>query len=192
MKITVEDFINEFKEKKVMNTKIEPDGVEKFIRAKLNIKTYVPFVEKREIVEMVVAQNLQDEDGVKRYDSIGSYMSFVVAMLASHTDFEISKNPIDDYDELSKNGLLELVIGMFKKDYDESEVLLKMTIAAKLEDNNLNILVGKFSNKVLEKIDVVVDVLKDKISKVKLKDIMGADIKKEDIAKLIGALDKLK
>ena len=191
-KISVKDFVNEFKINRVVNTKADPNGVSNFIRDKLQINEYIPFNKKREIVEMIVAQNLTEEDGIKHYDSIGSYMGFVIAMLVAHTALEMSENPIDDYDELSKNGLLEPIVGAFKKDYDESEVLLKMTIAAKLEDNNLNVLIGKFLNGISEKINAFSDVAKDKLGNLNLKDIIGANIKEEDITKLISVLDTLK
>ena len=171
-KISVKDFVNEFKINRVVNTKADPNGVSNFIRDKLQINEYIPFNKKREIAEMIVAQNLTEEDGIKHYDSIGSYMGFVIAMLVAHTALEMSANPIDDY--------------------DESEVLLKMTIAAKLEDNNLNVLIGKFLNGISEKINAFSDVAKDKLGNLNLKDIIGANIKEEDITKLISVLDTLK
>ena len=191
-KISIKDFVNEVKTNRIVNTKADPNAMSNFIRDRLQINEYIPFNEKRKIVEMVVMQNLKEEDGVKHYDSIGSYMSFIIAMLISHTTLEMSENPFDDYDELSKNGLLEPIMGTFKKDYDECETLLKATIVEKLEDNNLNVLVGKFLNNILKRFDAFGDVVKDKFGNVNLKDIIGANIKEEDITKLIGVLDKLK
>ena len=113
-------------------------------------------------------------------------------MLVAHTALEMSTNPVDDYDELSRNGLLEPIVSTFKGDYDECDILLKMTIAEKLEDNNFNILVGKFLNGVLEEFNAFSDVVKEKLGNLNLKDIIDADIKEEDVTKLISVLDKLK
>ena len=191
-KINAKDFVNEFKTNRVVNTKADPNAVSNFIKDRLDIVEYIPFKEKRDIVEMVVAQNIKEDNGIKRYDSIGSYMSFVVAMLVAHTALDMSTNPVDDYDELSRNGLLEPIVSTFKGDYDECDILLKMTIAEKLEDNNFNILVGKFLNGVLEEFNAFSDVVKEKLGNLNLKDIIDADIKEEDVTKLLSVLDKLK
>ena len=74
------DFVKSVKDKKVMNTKIEPDAVEKHIRGNLEIREYIPFNEKRMIAEMVVNSNTEMVDGIKKHDSISAYIGFVVSM----------------------------------------------------------------------------------------------------------------
>ena len=51
------DFVTEFKEKKIANTKINENAVSNYLKEHLEIKTYLPFRLKRQIVEMVVTQN---------------------------------------------------------------------------------------------------------------------------------------
>jgi hypothetical protein len=64
-----------------------------------------------------------------------------------------------------------------------------MALAMELEDNNTNVLVGKFLNGILSKLDGVGEFLKDKLENLDIKDILG-DFKKEDLAKLKGFLNK--
>lgn len=186
------DFVQEFKDKKIKNTTVAPNAVSEYLNSVLEIKTYLPFKVKRQIVELVVAQNTKWVDGVKKNDAIGQYMSFVVAMLTAHTNLECGTNPIDDYDLLAESGLLPQIIAEFKASYDECDIFLKMALASELEDNNIEVLVGHFLDKMLKKIDDFSDALKDKFEDFNLKDVFGADFKEEDLAKLSGFVDKLK
>ena len=191
-KISVQSFIEEFISRKIKNDRITPNAVEDYIREKLDIIEYLPFNTKREIVEMVVDNNITEEDGVKKVDDISQYLGFICAMLLSHTNLVMSANPADDYDLLSQCGLLGPIIEMFKTDYEECDVLRKMKVTNALQDNNFNVLVGKFLNGILGKLDGVGDVLQGFAEKIDVSKLLGEDIKKEDIAKLIGFVDKLK
>lgn len=189
-KITVQNFVNEFIEKKITNTKATPDAVEKFINNKLEIVDYLPFQTKREITELIVAQNITEEYGVKKIDDIAQYLCFVVAMLTSHTNLIFSKNPSEDYDALSKNGLLEPIIEMFRKDFSECETLLKMAVTNEFADNNLMVIVGKFLNGVLDKFEGLKDILKGFIGNTDVSKLLGKDMNEENIAKILGFVDK--
>lgn len=191
MSITVKDFVQEFKDKKITNTKIAPDAVGAYIKEKLEIKTYIPFRQKREIAEMIVSQNIKEVDGIKKYDDIGSYVSLVVASIVSHTDLEFGEDVIADYDLLAESGLFGQIIAQFQGSHDEIGILLTMATTAELEDNNVNVLVGHFLNNVLQKLDGFSEVLKDKVENLDIKDVLGADFKQEDLNKLSGFLDRL-
>ena len=44
------DFINEFKAKKIMNTQIKPNAIGEYLKKELEVRDYVPFVEKQSII----------------------------------------------------------------------------------------------------------------------------------------------
>lgn len=184
------DFIKDFEEKKVINTKIAPNAISDYVTKTLEVKTYIPFRQKREVVETIVSKNTKEVDGIKKNDSINQYLSFVISMLTLHTNLEFSKDPVEDYDLLAESGLLPLVIAEFKTSYDECDILLKMALASELEDNNVNVLVGKFLNGLLNKLDGLGEVLKDTLGDFDIKSLFGADFKNEDLAKLSGFLNK--
>ena len=189
MKIT--EFVEAYKAKKFINT---PQGLgekAEWVRSELGIKSYIPFMQKREIAEMIVAQNTKVVDGVKKYDDINSYVLLVVASLVAHTNLEFGTDPIADYDILAEAGLLPQIIAEFQGSHEEIGILLKMAIAAELEDNNVNVLIGHFLDSILKKLDGVNDAIKSKIKELDVKDLLG-DITKEDLTKLSGLLDKLK
>ena len=109
----------------------------------LELKTYIPFQEKRNIVEEIVKRNIVLKDGIKKNDNISQYIDFVIAMLKSHTNLEFGNEPTRDYDMLSESGLLPIIINEIQNDYNECDILLKMALAAELEDNNLSVILSK-------------------------------------------------
>ena len=184
------DFVQGFKDKKIMNTKVDTDAVGKYIKETLEVREYVPFKEKRAIVELIVLNNIKVVDGVKKNDSISQYISFITAMLTAHTNLEFSEDPVADYDILSESGLLTPIIDTFKTDYSECDVLLKMARANELEDNNVNIVFGKFLNSILYRLDVIGEYIKSSVDGVDIKSILGESFNQEDLAKLSSFLDK--
>ena len=184
--ITVQDFIREFKNKRVMNTKTDDTIVSNYIRETLQVKEYLPFKQKRAIVEMIVRNHITEVNGIKKYDHISAYVSFVVAMLTAHTILEFGDDPVEDYDMLAAADLLNPIIETFAADHGECDVLLKMALGAEMEDNSVSALVGKFLNGLTEKLGGVMS----KLESVDMKDIFGANFNDEDLAKLKSFLNK--
>lgn len=188
--VNVKSFIEKFQNDKVANTKIAPDAVSNYLKKELEIKTYIPFRIKREIAEMIVAQNIDLVDGIKKYDSVNAYISFIIASLTAHTSLHFGDNPVEDYDLLAESGLLSQIISEFEASHTECEIILKMVRDMELEDNNVNAIVARFTTGILDRLDSVGGVLKDKLGNLDLNDILGADFKQEDLAKLRGFLNK--
>lgn len=188
----VYDFIENYKNKRFMSTKQGVDERIEWLRKELEIKDYIPFKEKRKIAEMIVEQNIEEVDGIKKYDSIDGYVALIVASIIAHTNLKFSADPISDYDLLAESGLLSQIIAEFQGSYDEIDLLRKMVLEMELEDNCTNALVGRFLNKISELLDDVLEVVQDKFEDFDLKSILGADIKGEDLTKLVGFLNKIK
>lgn len=190
MKVT--EFVEKFKTARVQNTKINPNAIGEWIKDEIEIRTYIPFRQKRTIAEMIVTQNIKVVQGIKEYDSINAYMSLIVASISAHTNLEWSEDPVADYDLLAESGLLPQIIAEFQGSYDEIDMILKAALSMELEDNNVSVLVGHFLDSILKKLDGVGEVFKGALGNFNIQDVLGADIKQEDLAKLTGLLDKLK
>lgn len=188
----VKDFCEAYKAKKFMTTKSGINEKSEYIRNELEIKNYIPFREKRRIAEMVVAQNITEIDGVKKYDAIDGYVSLVVASIAAHTNLQWSKDPVSDYDALAESGLLMEIISEFQGSHQEIDLLLHMALDMEMEDNEVSAIIGRFLNKISVALDDVVDVVKNKMEGFDLSNILGEDFNKEDLAKLSSFLNKLK
>lgn len=190
--MTIKEFVDAYKAKKFMNTK---QGVEErieWLMKELEIKTYLPFKEKRKLAEMVVDQNINVVDGIKKHDEINSYLCFMVGVVAAHTALEFGPDPVADYDLLAESGLLPIIVAEFQQDYTECDVILKMALAMELQDNNVNVLIGHFLDGILKKLDGVGEAMKGMLGDFDLKDVLGADFNKEDLAKLSGLMNRLK
>lgn len=188
--MTIQEFVKDFQEKKIQNTKINENAVSDYLNSTLEIKKYIPFTTKRGAVEIVVAQNTYWENGIKRHDAFDAYIGFVISMLSVHTNLTFSDNPVEDYDLLAESGLLPQIIAEFQESYDECNVLLKMARDAELEDNNINVIVGRFLDGILNRLDNVGEVLKEKLGNANFADILGDKFNEKDLVNLKGFLDK--
>lgn len=189
--MTIKEFCEAYKAKNFMNTKQGIEERAEWLKRELNVRGYVPFMEKRKIAERIVSQNITEIDGIKKYDSISGYVDLVVASIEVHTNLKFDTS-IEDYDLLAESGLLPHIMTQFQSSHDEIGTILKMAISMELEDNCTNALVGRFLNKISDVLDGVIEVAKDKFGDFDMTNIFGADIKEEDFAKLIGLLDKIK
>ena len=189
---TIKEFCDAYKAKNFMNTKQGVEERVEWIKNELDVKFYSPFEQKRKIAEMIVRENIKEVDGIKKYDSIDGYVAFIVASIMAHTNLKFSNRPVEDYDLLADNGLLPQIIAQFQSSHDEIDLLRKMVLDMELEDNSTNVLVGRFLNKISDVLDGVLEVTKNKFGDLDLNNILGTDIKKEDLTKLLGFLDKIK
>ena len=186
MKNTVKNFVDAYKAKNFMISRNGTDEKSEWLRKELEIKEYIPFKTKREIAEMIVEQNIEVVDGIKKYDSISGYVSLVVASISAHTNLEWSTDPVSDYDLLAENGLLPLIIAEFQGSHSELDIILKMALEIELEDNKTNVLIGHFLDNVLKKLDGLSGVLNGVLGNVDLEKILS----NENIAKIVGILNK--
>lgn len=186
----IREFVENYKAKRFMVAKQGVDERSEYLRKELEIKSYIPFREKRKIAEMIVAQNIKEVNGIKKYDSIDGYIGLIVASIAAHTNMEFGNDYVADYDMLAESGLLPHILAEFKGSHDEIEIILKMALAMEMEDNNTNALIGRFLNNISGVLDSIVDALRGKVEDLDFKDVLGADFEQEDIARLMGFLDK--
>lgn len=185
----VQEFIEEFKNKKIQNTKLNEHAIEEFIKQRLDVIEYIPFAKKLDVINGITSEIIKEVDGVKKVNSIAQYMAFLTAMLSSHTTLEFD-DIYEDYDALNKCGLIEQIVVLFQKDFSECETLLKMTVADELADNNLNMIVGKFLNGISNKLDSIVDKAKGLTENLDISKLLGTNISEENVAKILGFVDK--
>ena len=186
--MTIKAFLDAYKAKNFMNTKQGVEGRIEWIKKELDVKSYVPFRDKRKIAEMVVEQNIDVVDGIKKYNNIDAYIGLVMSSIVAHTNLECSRDPINDYDMLAESGLLPQIVSMFQESHNEIDILLKMALSEELEDNNTNVLIGHFLDAILKKAEGLSGFLSDMFGNVKLEEILN----EENIAKIIGFLNKSK
>lgn len=189
---TVKDFVENFKNDKVMNTQIKPNAVSEYLKEKLEVKDYVPFIEKQSIAQVVLEACANMNDGVIAIDSIQKYIIFTIMILSTYTNLEFDKEQdLDAYDELcsyqiGEGTLLDEIIKTFEKEYVRCNDILNMMTADLMAENNIEKQIGKFLSGISEKINDFGDSLIDKIGD------FNTDLSQLDIDKLSDIISKFK
>ena len=186
------DFVNEIKAKKIMNTQYQPHAVEDFIKEKLNIKTYVPFVEKRELCKKVLDASCTRNGGIVEVDSVSRYILFTIAIISKYTNLEFSSgedeefDSIDEYDMLCQNDLLNPILDVIGMEYTTCNNILNMMMAdINANNNNIAAVLDKSAQRLLDIVDKLKDVLEDKVEELNL------DLSQIDIDAYKGLIDNL-
>lgn len=190
----INEFINEFKAKKIMNTQIAPNAVSEYIKKTLEVKDYIPFAEKREFCERVLnACNHRDKNsGLVKVDSVTRYIVFTISILSTYTNLEFSSgkdtefDSLDEYDMLCQADLLNPILDVIGEEYTTCNNLLNMMMTDIVANNNTveNVL-DNASVKLVKSIDRFIDVLADKVEELNL------DLSQIDINKFQGLISKL-
>ena len=189
----VKNFIEDFKAKKIMNTAIAPNAVGEYLKKELEVKDYVPFVEKQSIAQIVLESCANIKDGVIAIDSVQKYIIFTITILSTYTnlEFEGNEGDLDSYDSLcsyqiGEGTLLDEIVKTFEKEYVRCNDILNMMTADLLAENNIEKQVGKFLSGISEKINSLGDSLINKLGD------FNMDLSQLDIDKLTSMIDKIK
>lgn len=189
-RITVKSLVEEFSNKKIMNTKVSPDAVEKFIHSKLDFVAYLPFADKRELCENVLGASCTRNGGIIEVDSVSRYILFTLSMLAKYTNLEFESNDdedaIDQYDMLCKCGLLNPILECIKSEYAACNDILNMMMSdIDANNNNIAAVLDKVLHGVLDKVNGFADILSKKVEGLNL------DLSQINIEQYKGLLDLL-
>ena len=168
------------------NKLLKQAQLEEVIAKHIETKKYLPIKQKKELVESIVNECIFYEDGVYKFDDIDKYICFTMRVIAAYTNLEISDDIEDDYDVLCEAGVLDMVINTFKKEYDEVNILLQMKCDYVLSSNSLEAQVGKLFNGVLEKLDIITQVLANKVEEFNINNL---PISGDDLSKLMQLLN---
>lgn len=189
----VVEFIKNFNEKKIQNTKVAPNAVSEFLKKELEIKDYVPFSEKRELCQKVLKTcNTRDKSGLVKVDSVSRYIIFTLSVISEYTNIEFSSgedsklDPLDEYDMLCKNHLLNPILEVIGEEYAACNNMLNMMMTdIETNNNTVEAVLGHNLGKLVGSIDDFIDVLATKVEGLNL------DLNQIDIEKYKGLIDML-
>ena len=189
---TVQEFVYEFKSKKIMNTHIAPNAVAEYIKRELEVKDYVPFAEKRTLCANVLnACNTKDDNGLVKIDSVSRYILFTIAIISKYTTLEFSSgkddeefSSLEEYDMLCQANLLDPILEVIGGEYVTCNNILNMMMSDVVANNNtVESVAGHTLGKISESVDGLIGVLAEKVKEMKL------DLSQIDINKYKGLLD---
>lgn len=127
--INIISFTDEYK--KATKTKKEE------LLKKIKIENYVPFMAKKEIIDTLVNNILDNEYGVLVYEPMMKHLYFTLTFVCLYTNFEYEdQEGITSYDALVSNGLVDYIIKKIGYDYGDFVNLFEETLNYKLNTNN--------------------------------------------------------
>lgn len=186
----VQNFIDDFKSKKITNTKIAPDAVSEYLKKELEVKNYMSFIEKRELCERVLnACNVKDENGLIKVDSVSRYIIFTLSVISKYTNLEFSSgeefDSLDEYDMLCQANLLNPILDVIGAEYTTCNNMLNMMMDDIVSNNNtVENVVGTILSRIGDSIDEFISVIADKVES------MNLDLSQIDIDKYKGLIDQ--
>ena len=149
-------------------SKTDANAMSNFIKKTLEVKEYVPVIDKMRLVNSVLSECTEEEFGIIKVDSFKKYFQFTIAILQSHTNLEFSVNALDlykDYDMLCEHGLLDTIISTFEDDYRKTNDILNMMYGDMIENNNnISNVVGLGIHKLSGSLSGIIDTIQDKIN----------------------------
>ena len=181
----VQSFIEKFNNDKVSNTKLAPNAVSEYLKKELEVKDYVPFVEKRELCEKVLnACNTKMGNGLVEVDSVSRYIIFTISVISKYSNLEFSSgedsefDSLDEYDMLCQSGLLNAILDVIGVEYATCNNILNMMMAdIEANNNTVENVMATFLSKLGNSVDGLIDVLAEKVEDMEL-DLSQIDINK--------------
>ena len=182
LKMTINEFIDAVNANKAkLYNKADKNALQNFIKQTLNIKSYISIKEKKQLVEDIVSETIIYENGLLKFNGIDQYIVYAMKCIEAYTDLELSDDIENDYDELSKVGLLEPITSTFEEEYKTVLTLLQMQCDYILMDNSISSKVGVFLTSVSSIIDKLANSLSNSVDNF---DISKLNIDKKDIEKI--------
>lgn len=180
------EFVQKVNENKTkLYNKADKNALSNFIKQTLNVKSYLSIKEKKELIEDIVSETIIYENGLLKFNGVDQYIVYTMKCIEAYTDLELSDDIDDDYDELSKARLLEVITSTFEEEYQIVLTLLQMQCDYILMDNSITSKVGIFLTHLSSTIDKLSDSVKDF-------DINKLNIDKEDIEKIAELLQTVR
>lgn len=164
------------------NKMLKTEQLEALLKKKLEVKEYIGIKAKKVLVDDIVNECILYEDGIFKFNDIDKYICFTMRVIEAYTNLELSIDLEEEYDLLCESKLLESIINTFKKEYDDVNILLQMKCDYVLNSNTLVAQAGRFFDGILNKLDVVIDALTNKVDGF---DFNNLPINSEDINKLM-------
>jgi hypothetical protein len=126
------------------------------ILEELEVKHYVPILEKKQFVIGVIAACTDEDDGFVSVDRFKMNVYFNMKALELYTNLEIADN-FDDmmvqYDELCEHRVMDGLLNLFEDDYKMMCSVLEGELDTLLVQNSIDAQVVRLANKISKFLD---------------------------------------
>ena len=158
----------------------------------ITVKKYISANEKIRIAKSVLDFSISYDRGFVKFDSYAKHLAFVFEVIEAHTSLRFADDWTErmyEYDLLCESDMLDAIIDTFRKDYEESLLVLDMMYSDMLTDNSIEASVSKLATSIAENLDVFVGAIADKLESFDVEKIIPKDL---DLDKLKGLLNNFK
>lgn len=139
------------------------------LKQSLDVKSYIPVMEKKKIASHIIAACTDDVNGYVMVDRLAKEIYFNMSLLALYTNMEISTDfdeMVEQYDALCEAGVLYDIVDLID-DYCELSTVVDCELENMLDENSLECQAVQ----VISKINSIIDIFGDKIKDVPLADM---------------------
>lgn len=157
------------------------------LQDKLNIKKYIPVMDKKMMAMDAIAAYTDDFDGFIEVDKFKMDIYFDMCILNKYTDLEVSfdfNNMIAEYDMLCENNMFYTIVSYFKNDYEKCKEILNKELKAFMAQNSFEAQVVK----VVNRINNLLDELSGKFAGVNLNEFVADGINLSELIETIKLL----
>ena len=133
------------------------EGINLEIEKELDIKKYIPVMEKRKFATDVISLCMYDIDDYVCVNRFKKNIYFSMKLLSVYTNLDISDDFDDiilEYDMLCESGLFDKIVDLID-DYVELYTIFENELDELLEENRIERQVAKVVNKINESIDII-------------------------------------
>lgn len=130
----------------------------------LDVKKYVPIMDKKRLAIDVIATCTDDIDGFITVDRLKMYVYFDMQILNAYTNLEVATDfneMVTQYDALCENGIRDKIVHLFENDYEVMCVVLEDMLEELLVQNSIDMQVVRVANRVMNILDVLEDKMDD-------------------------------
>ena len=167
------------------NKLLKADQLTEAVKKEINTKDYIGIKEKKTLVDNIINECIVYENGIPRFDYIEKYICFTMRVIEAYTNLELSDDIEDDYDELCRNELLNVVIFTFEGEYENIKSLLQMKCDYILNDNSIEMQVGGFLTKFIGVVKDVKVVLANKLEELDINQLLVNSMGLDGLSDLI-------
>lgn len=121
------EFVKEYKESE---NKVE------FLE-RLKVETYVSFSLKKAVIEAILNNLLEIENGLYTYDAMNQHLFFVLGTVSLYTNLTYDEGEsVASYDALVESGLIDIIIQKIGADYNDFVNHFDHTLNVVIQTNN--------------------------------------------------------
>lgn len=104
---------------------------------KLNIETYISFALKKKVIETILENLLEIENGLYTYDAMDKHLFFVLGVVSLYTNLYYDDGEaVKSYDAVVESGLLDTIINKIGYDYNDFVEHFERTMDVMIKTNN--------------------------------------------------------